>query len=112
MQDKLILSAFTVASVNAVLSTNAKVKQLEVGVSNMGLGEVAAVHAELKEGNQTQQQTIDFCGNSIASDKAPRYVGPIGVGGFSTTALGKIQKVVLRERAFKETGLQKDTALE
>jgi fatty-acyl-CoA synthase len=114
LKDMLIVGGFNVASVEVedFLYTNPKVKQVAVvGVPDARLGEVPAAYIELKEGHQaTEQEIMDFCKNGIASYKVPRYVRFIGAGEFPMTASGKIQKVVLQERAVKDLGLTRGTS--
>jgi len=60
-------------------------------------GETPCAFVELKNGaSVTERQLIDFCRQHMAKFKAPRAVV---FGEVPKTSTGKIQKVVLREKA-------------
>jgi fatty-acyl-CoA synthase len=76
-----------------------------VGVPDRRLGEEVLAWVKLKEGHQvTEAELRDFCRESLAHFKAPRYWK--FVESFPTTVTGKIQKYRIREQAIEELGLQ------
>jgi fatty-acyl-CoA synthase len=94
--------------VEEVLYTHPKVKQAAVlGVPDPVLGEVGAAFVELEEdGAATEQDIMDFCKGRLANFKIPKYV--IFTHDFPMTSSGKIQRFVLKDRAVRQLGLDKD----
>jgi fatty-acyl-CoA synthase len=76
-----------------------------VGVPDRRLGEEVLAWVKLKSGQQaTEDELREFCRQSLAHFKAPRYWK--FVDSFPTTVTGKIQKFKIREQAIEELGLQ------
>jgi fatty-acyl-CoA synthase len=76
-----------------------------VGVPDRRLGEEILAWVKIKSGHQvTDDELRNFCRDSLAHFKAPRYWK--FVDSFPTTVTGKIQKFKIREQAIKELGLQ------
>ncbi len=76
-----------------------------VGVPDRRLGEEVLAWVKLKSGAQaTEDELREFCRQSLAHFKAPRYWK--FVDSFPTTVTGKIQKFKIREQAIEELGLQ------
>jgi fatty-acyl-CoA synthase len=76
-----------------------------VGVPDRRLGEEVLAWVKFKSGCQaTEEELRDFCRQSLAHFKAPRYWK--FVDSFPTTVTGKIQKFKIREQAIEELGLQ------
>ena len=67
------------------------------GVPDATWGELPAAHVQLKAGSTaTEAELIDFCATRLARFKRPRFVKL--VEDFPKTAIGKIQKNVLRDQ--------------
>jgi fatty-acyl-CoA synthase len=76
-----------------------------VGVPDRRYGEEVLAWVKLKGGCQaTQDELREFCRQTLAHFKAPRYWKFVEC--FPTTVTGKIQKFVIREQAIEELGLQ------
>ncbi len=76
-----------------------------VGIPDRRLGEEVLAWVKLKNGHQaTESELRDFCRESLAHFKTPRYWK--FVDSFPTTVTGKIQKYKIREQAIEELGLQ------
>lgn len=76
-----------------------------VGVPDRKFGEEVLACVKLRVGQSaTEDELRDFCCNSLAHFKAPRYWK--FVDSFPTTVTGKIQKFQIREQAIIELGLQ------
>jgi fatty-acyl-CoA synthase len=76
-----------------------------VGVPDRRLGEELLAWVKLKGGHHaTEDELRDFCRQSLAHFKAPRYWK--FVDSFPTTVTGKIQKYKIREQAIEELSLQ------
>jgi len=76
-----------------------------VGVPDRRLGEEVLAWVKLKSGcHATEDELREFCRQSLAHFKAPRYWK--FVDSFPTTVTGKIQKFKIREQAIEELGLQ------
>lgn len=74
-----------------------------VGVPDPRLIEVACAYVVPKRGMECSLEEVQArCKGKIASFKIPRYVVP--VESLPMTASGKVQRVVLRERAVRELG--------
>jgi len=66
------------------------------GIPDDYWGELPAAHVILKTGTTvTEEELIDFCGSKIARHKRPRLIKLVDF--LPKTAVGKIQKNVLRE---------------
>ena len=75
-----------------------------VGVPDRLFGEQVLAWVKLKSGKAaTEDELRDFCNESMARFKVPRYWK--FVDGFPTTVTGKIQKFKIREQAIEELGL-------
>ena len=82
-----------------------------VGVPDRRLGEEVLAWVKLKSDcRATEEELREFCRQSLAAFKAPRYWK--FVDSFPTTVTGKIQKFVIREQAIEELGLQDVAAIE
>lgn len=82
-----------------------------IGVPDRLLGEQALAWVKLRNGKTaTEDELRDFCHESLARFKVPRYWK--FVDSFPTTVTGKIQKFRIRERAIEELGLQNVANLE
>jgi len=76
-----------------------------VGVPDRRLGEEVLAWVKLKSGcHATEDELREFCRQSLAHFKAPRYWK--FVDSFPTTVTGKIQKFKIREQAIEELDLQ------
>jgi fatty-acyl-CoA synthase len=76
-----------------------------VGVPDRRLGEEVLAWVKLKSGcSATEDELRDFCRQTLAHFKAPRYWK--FVDSFPTTVTGKIQKFKIREQAIEDLGLQ------
>ena len=76
-----------------------------VGVPDRLFGEQVLAWVKLKSGKAaTEDELRDFCNESMARFKVPRYWK--FVDSFPTTVTGKIQKFKIREQAIEELGLQ------
>ncbi|MET0535162.1 MAG: AMP-binding protein [Steroidobacter sp.] len=84
------------------LSTHPKVQSVQVfGVPDARLGEEVCAWIQLKSGQEaTETELRDFCKERIAHFKIPRYVR--FVTSFPTTATGKVQKFVMRDRMLEQ----------
>jgi fatty-acyl-CoA synthase len=96
---------FAPTEVEDFLHGHPKVEQVSVvGVPDAVMGEIGMAFIKLKVGEQaTQEEFIVFCKGRIANFKVPKYVK--FVQDFPMTALGKIQKFVLRDQAINELNL-------
>lgn len=99
---------YSPVEVEELLYTHPKIQQVSiVGIPDEVMGEVSIAFVQLKAGETAiQQEIIDFCKGKIANFKVPKYVK--FVNEYPMTALGKIQKFILREQAIKELGLCKN----
>ena len=76
-----------------------------VGVPDRLFGEQLLACVKLRTGQTaTEQQLIDFCRESLAHLKVPRYWQ--FVDAFPMTVTGKVQKYRIRQDAIKTLGLQ------
>lgn len=76
-----------------------------VGIPDRKLGEQVLAWVKLREGtNATEEDLRQFCGESLARFKVPRFWK--FVDSFPTTVTGKIQKYRMREMAIEDLGLQ------
>jgi fatty-acyl-CoA synthase len=76
-----------------------------IGIPDRRLGEEVLAWVKLKSGCcVTEDELRDFCRQTLAHFKAPRYWK--FVDSFPTTVTGKIQKFKIRELAIEELGLQ------
>ncbi|MEI6578130.1 MAG: AMP-binding protein [Eubacteriales bacterium] len=89
-----------------------KVKDVQViGVPSKKYGEEVCTCVVVKDGVElTEEEVKEYYKQNIAYYKVPRYVW--FMNDFPMTASGKIQKVVLRERAVEKYALQIDNAIE
>jgi acyl-CoA synthetase (AMP-forming)/AMP-acid ligase II len=72
-----------------------------VGVPDARLSEVAVAFVQFEPGEKlSEREVIEHCRSRLASFKVPRHVAVVDE--FPMTSTGKIQKVVLRERARTE----------
>ena len=79
-----------------------------IGVPDARFGEELCAWIVLRSGASADEEDIRaFCRGQIAHFKIPRYVK--FVDGYPTTATGKVQKFVMRERAVNELGLGRET---
>ncbi|MBH1962927.1 MAG: acyl--CoA ligase [Comamonadaceae bacterium] len=71
------------------------------GLPDKTWGELPVAHVQLKPGSSVSEQAlIDYCATRLARFKRPRFVKL--VDDFPRTAIGKIQKNILREQYKKE----------
>jgi fatty-acyl-CoA synthase len=76
-----------------------------VGVPDRRLGEEVLAWVKLKcEHRATEDELREFCRQSLAHFKAPRYWKFVDC--FPTTVTGKIQKYRIRQQAIEDLGLQ------
>jgi fatty-acyl-CoA synthase len=76
-----------------------------IGVPDRRMGEEVLAWVKLKaECNATEAELREFCRQTLAHFKVPRYWK--FVDNFPTTVTGKIQKYKIREQAIEELGLQ------
>ena len=89
-----------------------KVKDVQViAVPSKKYGEEVCACIIPKDGVElTEEEVQQYCRQRIAHFKVPRYVWFMDE--FPMTASGKIQKVVLRERAVEKYSLQAEKAIE
>jgi len=94
------------AEIEAFLIRHPKVADAQVvGVPDTFFGEELLAVVIPKAGEQiTEQELRDYCKDQISHQKIPRYFQ--FVESYPLTASGKVQKVVLRERAMKALGLE------
>ena len=90
------------------LFSHQAVKDVQViGVPSTFYGEEVAAFVQIRDGVQLDaDQIVEYCKNSIAHHKVPRYVAV--VDSYPTTASGKVQKYRLREQAIKLFGLEQE----
>lgn len=82
-----------------------------VGVPDRRMGEEVLAWVKLKSGCRTTEDELrEFCRQSMAHYKAPRYWK--FVDGFPTTVTGKVQKYKIRQVAIEELGLQDVASIE
>lgn len=89
-----------------------KVKDVQViGVPSKKYGEEVCACVIAKDGVElTEDEVKEYYKQNVAFYKIPRYVW--FMNDFPMTASGKIQKVILRERAVEKYALQDDEAIE
>ena len=76
-----------------------------VGVPDARYGEELCAWVKVRLGSQvTEEQVRDFCRDSLAHYKVPRYV--LFVEDFPMTVTGKIQKYLMRDESVRSLGLQ------
>jgi fatty-acyl-CoA synthase len=94
------------AEIEAFLIRHPKVADVQVvGVPDAFFGEELLAVVIPKAGEQlTEQELRDYCQGQISHQKTPRYFQ--FVDAYPLTAIGKVQKFVLRERAIKALGLE------
>ncbi|HMN70466.1 MAG TPA: AMP-binding protein [Rhodoblastus sp.] len=74
-----------------------------VGVPDARLSEVPCAYVVVKQGEQCSLEDVQArCKGKIASFKIPHHV--VAVESLPMTASGKVQRVLLRDRALRETG--------
>ncbi len=107
VKEMFIVGGFNVspAEVEGFLLRHPKVEAVSVaGVPDERLGEVGAAFMRLKKGETaTEGEIIDYCKDSIANIKVPRYV--FFVEEFPLNPQGKVQKFKQREWAVGKLGL-------
>jgi fatty-acyl-CoA synthase len=82
-----------------------------VGIPDHRMGEELLAWVKLKQGQHaTEDELREFCRQSLAHFKAPRYWK--FVDSFPTTVTGKVQKYKIREQAIEELGLQEIAKIE
>jgi acyl-CoA synthetase (AMP-forming)/AMP-acid ligase II len=88
--------------VEAFLMSHEAIKMAAVvGLPDARLSEVAVAFVQFEAGCKlTERDVIEHCRGRLASFKLPRHVAVVDE--FPMTSTGKIQKVVLRERAQSE----------
>jgi fatty-acyl-CoA synthase len=81
-----------------------------IGVPDAKFGEELCAWIILRPGVQASDEDIRaFCRGQIAHFKIPRYIK--FVDGFPTTATGKVQKYLMRERMCRELTANTDQSL-
>ena len=80
-----------------------------VGVPDTFFGEELLAVVRPREGAVvTEQELREFCKGRISHQKVPRYFQFVDT--YPMTAIGKVQKFILRERAIQALGLQESAA--
>ncbi|XP_069678145.1 medium-chain acyl-CoA ligase ACSF2, mitochondrial-like isoform X1 [Periplaneta americana] len=91
------------------LSTHPDILEVQiVGVPDPRMGE--ELYAFIRPRNSkklTEQKVRDFCKGKLAEFRIPRHIE--FVSDYPRTVLGKVQKMILKERALQELGIQTDT---
>ncbi|MVN77285.1 AMP-binding protein [Hymenobacter sp. HMF4947] len=97
--------------VEEFLYTHPAVADVQViGVPSLRYGEEVMAWVKLKEGHSaTGPELASFCKNRISTTKIPAYWK--FVDSFPMTVTGKVQKMVMREQAVKELGLEAAAAV-
>jgi fatty-acyl-CoA synthase len=110
VKDMFLVGGYNVYSVEVEnrLHAHPKVKMAAVlGVPDKRLGEVCMAYIEPKpDQDPSEEEIIEFCKESMANYKVPRYVKFISGSEFPLTGSAKVQKFKLRERAVEELGLE------
>lgn len=98
--------------VEELLYQHAAVMEVQVvGVPDRRMGEEVLAWVKLKSGCRTTEDELrEFCRQSLAHYKAPRYWK--FVDSFPTTVTGKVQKYKIRQLAIEELGLQDAASIE
>jgi fatty-acyl-CoA synthase len=91
-----------------MLYRHPKIREVQVfGVPDVRYGEEICAWVRLRDGETaTAKELRDFCRGQIARFKVPRYIAI--VDSFPTTANGKFQKFIMRERTMDSLGLRRD----
>jgi fatty-acyl-CoA synthase len=82
-----------------------------IGVPDERYGEELCAWVRLREGAEPDEAALrEFCGESLARYKVPRYV--MFVDEFPMTITGKVQKFVMREESVRRLGLEAADAIQ
>ncbi|MBW1766470.1 MAG: AMP-binding protein [Deltaproteobacteria bacterium] len=108
VKDMILVGGFNVypAEIEDVVRSHPGVSDVSViGIPDHRLGEVPMAYVRLKKGEVcSEEEIIAFCKEKMANTKVPRHVGFIDE--FPMTAVGKVQKFVLKEKSVKELNLE------
>jgi len=110
LKDMIISGGLNIdpAEVEHLLSTHPAVSGVQVvGLPDRRMGEVVGAFVLLKQDMECgAEELIRFCTGKVGKFKIPKHV--MFVSDFPATAVGKIQKFMLRELAVQELGLKEE----